>query len=828
MKQSRVLSYCLLIISIFILSPKTNAQCPTISDMLNHGYIPGSPFYIPGHGNLDEFGVVDNEEFYVKIGSYPPIKAFRKTDACGTYYYSSYDTDNDRFPLDFDMTENQPFVVKTYKILYENSTFINYIAGCSVAVTPPSASEVGSPQDFLMKYDGTPHQVAWNLGEHPWGNYVSNPQYYIPQQDLTVGIIGQNELLYNESKEFIADINGGAGLYNIKWYLRDFPNGPFTEVKSTPGSPDNWESNYYKLFQPYIESFYFYDDEYKYNLTMQGHDVELKVVVEDYETNYFSAEASIVISSIPAITLQNNIENSDDFGYLFLKNNSNNNTYLIASGNSSPSLDFGTNYIVRTNELPFLVDWGNTGETEKHNRWLFDNPTKPPTYELSHGFTFQTSTDHTMKATFNPTIQVVLKNIIDGCDIGGGKIRFKDPWRYYQDQSGHWQQSDQFLSYDANLELFNNSENSYGGVFKNQPLSSNSHYSVESPTNNLFSTGRPLYFQNWTGTNVQFQNSIASQTGVVFTDDNAVVKANLKGHLLSGAQLGTNGQCHLVRDNEGYYNMFYVSMDKLWYTRSLTTTMNGAWDDELSLFEEDAKSVSIDIDGDLINIVFEGKSGSNYKIFRASLDVSTWEIVWPEGLADISSSYYGNAYPVVAASENQRFYVYRKSSSGGLYYIRQYYDGIWHTSSETTVPNTGFTSLNPAACMGKLGTFYDAVHLVYQDLNLNTYIRYTHWSTGTFSTPVTISEFSGYSINTNPSISPVKKDKGNGLFRYDPIVSWLGRNSGTLGKTDGTSIPTPRLIARACIDWEHNSWGETRAYGEEVNATQNASVDDVL
>lgn len=194
-------------------------------------------------------------------------------------------------------------------------------------------------------------------------------------------------------------------------------------------------------------------------------------------------------------------------------------------------------------------------------------------------------------------------------------------------------------------------------------------------------------------------------------------------------------------------------------------------------------------------------------------------------LADISSSYYGSAYPVVAASSNERFFVYRKSSSGGLYYIRQYYDGAWHTESETSVPNTLFTSLNPAVCMDRQGNYYDVLHLVYQDGNLGTAIKYTYWGSGSFRGLTTISGSSGYSINTCPSVSPVKKDKGGGQFRYDPIVSWLGESGGgTLGKTNGESIPAPRLIVRVCNDWTQNSWGSTNVYGEEVNSTQNGSV----
>jgi hypothetical protein len=831
MKKIKVLLYCLLIISVPILSSKTYAQCPQISGSLDQGYVPGGgghPFWEPSHGNADEFGVVDNEEFYVKVGSYPPIKAFRKTDAC-TYYYSSYDTDNDRFPLDFDMTEDQSFEVKTYRILFDESlNFESYIVGYSVYVTPPSEAEVGFPQDFLMKYDGTPHQVAWNLNDHPWVNYVSEPQYYIPQQNLEVNIIGPDEIPYNGSKEFVADIDGGAGLYNITWYLRDYPNGTFTEVKSTPDRPVDWESNYYIVQEPPAEAFYFYDDEYRYNLTMQGHDVQLKVVVDDYGTNGFSDEDIITISSIPVITLINNIEDSDDFGNLFLKNNTNNNTYLIASGTPTPSLDFGTDYLVRTNELPFLVDWDNTGKTEKHYRWLFDNPNNPQEYNLSNSFTFQTSTQNPMKAAFNPTISAELKNIIDGCDVGGGKIKFKDPWRYYQDQPGNWQQTNTFIEYPANLELYNNSGNSYGGVFKNQSLNSdNPHYSVESPPTNLYHIGHPLYFQNWTGTNVEIENSYSNQTGIVFTDDNATVKANLKGHLLSDktTAFASNGQRNLIRDKNSIYHIFYISMFKIWHTHSLTSNFNGSWsqEEEVPLYYGcyHPVTLSVDYDGDnQIVLVYVGED--------AYLD---YTVINLDGSLDrthsfssnyIDYDYLNSVLPVVSFSPNHIMIVYKPAANVGLYYARSYKITIspWQ-DDEGIIPHTDMSSLNPSIASNKTNTDF---YLAFQQGNaLYTSINYCQVSP---NLPLnfdisTISIPSGYNQNYSPSINLYRSSYSG----YRPMVSWTAKNIGTLGKksnTTGAQIPEPRMVCRNQDNL--GTWGDFFVAGQSVNYSYNNSV----
>ncbi len=484
---------------------------------------------------------------------------------------------------------------------------------------------------------------------------------------------------------------------------------------------------------------------------------------------------------------------------------------------------------------------------EKYNNWNGVSDV------INHHSFFINEQTNSLISYFRPVYTgITIKNALEGTSVTGGFIEFLDPWYIdFEDQNHADQNRNRGMEnayarereslpftpdYTTSYANGSDPSHAYQGVFLNQsgpPYWNPPYYTAQALTDQDIPMGgkygtRTFYFHKWGGTDVDLNYPDYQYTGVVFKTSNAEVDAVLKGHLLSGAELGTNGQRHLVRDSEGYYHLFYVSLDKVWYTQSLTTSISGAWDDELSLFGVDAKSVSIDIAGDLINLVIEGKSGTNYKIYRASLDVSTWELEQPEELADISSTYYGNAYPVIAATNNERFFVYRKSSSGGLYYIRQYYDGIWHTSTESSIPNTGFTSLYPAVCMDRQGNNFDMLHLVYQEGNLSTSIKYRSFSSNIFSSPVSISDFSGYSINTNPSISPVKKDKGNNLFRYDPIVSWLGRSSGTLGKTEGTSIPTPRLIVRVCTDWVHNTWGSTYAYGEEVNATQNASVGDVF
>ena len=126
----------------------------------------------------------------------------------------------------------------------------------------------------------------------------------------------------------------------------------------------------------------------------------------------------------------------------------------------------------------------------------------------------------------------------------------------------------------------------YKGVFLNQPYTGNNpvYYSVKaiSPQDiPLTQTGKThkFYFQDWTGSGVQFKYTTAQETPVVFTSGNAVVNANLKGHLLSDASLSFsgNGQRKLVRDSYGIYHAVYHTSTGIWYTRSATSDFNGTW-----------------------------------------------------------------------------------------------------------------------------------------------------------------------------------------------------------------------------------------------------------
>ncbi|MCB0284420.1 MAG: hypothetical protein KDF60_17685 [Calditrichaeota bacterium] len=206
--------YILPFLLIFVFLTNVLGQCPLYEDVLNQGYnshLPGSQCPAP-NGNYDEFGVVDDESFMLKLGTYPPVKALPDETSC-EFFYFSFDTDDDYVPINYRMLPHEQSIVKTYRI-DEN---YNYVNGAQVTIEPPIDSDVGGIPDFLMKYNGTKHDLAWEESQYPaweWSDFVSAPITYTPTAP-NVEIVGVDEMNQNTTTEFIADINGGGGKYGI-------------------------------------------------------------------------------------------------------------------------------------------------------------------------------------------------------------------------------------------------------------------------------------------------------------------------------------------------------------------------------------------------------------------------------------------------------------------------------------------------------------------------------------------------------------------------------------------------------------------------------------
>lgn len=795
-----------------------------ISDVLNQGWCGDT--HTPNRGfNGDEFGVVDNSPFIVKVDDYPPVKSFPISLDCGYIYYMSYDTDENTVgPIPHIVWNNQWHTVQIFR---ESG------AGYQLQLFPPEFSEVQTTPDFLMKFNGNEHDLAWDPILHPnwkWTDFVTNIQ--ATTFEFQIEMLGANSLSFNQEEEYLVNIHGGSGNYGIFWSYR-----------TSPGS--NWltlDTNQYALNYYTIDgsSYYFYDSEHKLNYQMGTTSIELRVEVKDNETSELLTAVKSITLLPTDISFINNIEENPNTGQLILDENK---LDPINSGDSR-SFQFGSEYhSIRTNELPFIVNWQSTGLTEKHIKWEFDIPSISSGM-LNYNFQVTENTPSTMTSKFQSTESGYVRTLIDKCEVSDIGLNFKDPWHYYEN-GGNWYQHTDFLPYTSPIILENNTTNSYGGVFLNQgsPDWSPPYYSVQTITGQTINIGgvnRPLYFQNWSAypiISAQFNNPNGLTTGVVFKDPGVTVQANYKGHMLSNnaSASGSNGQRKLMRDQYGKYHLVYTSLNTLWYTKSTTTNFGGTWTQEVDLIQYgdagEIKNPSIDITGDEIIVVYESRWVSDYTIEYMRWNVTNpYPGSSPQILTSIDGNYFGLAYPVVAytsrPSDNTKAIqiVYRPSISGGLKYAIFYFNnGSWtEQGTGLAIPGTDFNSKNNTVTADKtVNKVYIAYSQEQRRINYCEFeCRNNNGFEQTFTTPETISEGSGYKYNYSPSISIYGTLLNGSILYFHPIISWTGTDN-TAGKLGDEQTA---VIKKICVRPKAGSlWGNILLAGDNASVSQNSS-----
>jgi Secretion system C-terminal sorting domain len=559
---------------------------------------------------------------------------------------------------------------------------------------------------------------------------------------------------------------------------------------------------------------------------MPDHDIELKVEVWDNDTNEYVFATKVVTVNPESVTFINHIETSENYGSLILNEN---HSDPISSGDSR-NLIFGNNYTIRTDELPFIVDWNSTGKTEKHINWTFNNPAIPPVYLLNYNFTLQASTERTMKSTFQSTEPAAIRTIVDGEELSGLDLKFNDPWFYYKDGNNNWYQSDEFLPYTSPLEMYNSSPTSYGGIFLNQEVSpDHPYYSVQSPLTQTKNLGgaigtRTFYFQNWStqgGVSLQQVGSNPpgyDQKAVVFTSAGAAVYANLKGQLMSNDQNGINSssQRKIVRTDNGYYHLVYESMGNVWYTHSLTTDYYGDWSKD-ELLMTNATNPSLDYTGNDVYIVYEIEESGWQVIYVQQIVYynGNWEGGWYAEIPGMVVTNTGNANPVIYCRSDEVFVIAKPTAIGGLKYT--YIIDPENPSSQWSTPadlsGTDQYSVNPTLAGRKLGND-DNLHISYESKSRIYYLRsYRSGSERRFDTPVAdISTGSSYSVNKFPSISLVNN-------QYYPIVTWRGSYKTNvaekrMGKETDGMIWIHKTVVRVKSSL---GWGTFSAFGNKVD-----------
>jgi len=413
-------------------------------------------------------------------------------------------------------------------------------------------------------------------------------------------------------------------------------------------------------------------------------------------------------------------------------------------------------------------NYSSTGKTYKHHSWYHDwNPIKLRFSLLFDNIEENYWTEH--KEISPATLQAYN---FDGATLN---IDFLDPW--YKEQDGT--QPEAWKTFTGSFTPPGAYGEQSGGVFKNQV---SVPYHIRASSSQI-KNGIKYLFTGWTSSNATLTAG-ESITGydhkiVVFTSDNAEVKANYKAQLATGTSTGysSSSQRKVLRTPDGVIHVVYESAGKIWYEEGIEDGYGGfTWvlaNNNNPISSSDAKSPSLSNDGNTLIIAYQEKSGSNdYKIivefFESQSSVAKREIT------SAISSFSDNASPVVAYSPDDRMVVIWKQSSGtaGLHYscatVNSSYQ-LTTPSASGILSGTDANSSTPTIEANR--TVYNAYwffQLAYTHSNTIQYrnIKYkdNNW---TIANAANISSGSGYTENYNPSIITW----GN----IDARVAWIGK-----------------------------------------------------
>ncbi|MHB1050655.1 MAG: T9SS type A sorting domain-containing protein [Bacteroidota bacterium] len=459
-------------------------------------------------------------------------------------------------------------------------------------------------------------------------------------------------------------------------------------------------------------------------------------------------------------TFVNNIEGTQNYGNLIVDNDRQN---PIASNSTPINFSFNTSHLVRTDELPFIINWAGVGKTEKFHRY-YPNQSD---YSLNHQFIAYPATPSIQEAEFQETKTTTIKTyLIDDGSYGNGIIDFRDPWKYESEVIGFWTQTNEYNSYSTPFSIQNNTTNSYGGIFLNQPIEVNRpYYSVSAPPIQQINS-KNSYFVNWTGSNAVLENSINNESGVVFNADNSQILANYKAQHITNNSNGfsNSGQRKTLRTPDGIIHLVYESGGKIWYEAGVENGVGGfTWElanNNQPISNAEAKSPSLANYGNIVLIAFQEKTGvNNYKVI-----VNTYSTQFALNRSEVTtelSSYNDDANPVVACNDNGRVVIVWKQSSGtqGLYYNCATLTSGYQFGAPTIsgmLPGTDANSIFPSIDANKFihNTVYWYFPLVYSHNN-DIYLSYIYYKNGVgWSAPSAsnISSGSGFTQNYSPSI----------------------------------------------------------------------------
>ena len=472
------------------------------------------------------------------------------------------------------------------------------------------------------------------------------------------------------------------------------------------------------------------------------------------------------------------------------------------------------------------------GKPVKHNNWNLVNGE----YFLTKDF--QASSQNNRQSAkyefLEPTkVRILLEgNIVPCAGIGS----FQDPWYVLSDGS---QPGNYWINFTTEYEPTGKESATEKGVFLYQggvpPNLTPPFYSVKVPqaVQDIYlpHTGRhhKFYFKGWAGTEVQFQNSSALQTGVVFKDDiqgvDPVANANYKGTQLSNNQnaFSNNGQRKFIRtyDQQYYttrFHLVYESMNKVWYERSTDGINWEIMNNGQPIYEGIGKHPSID-----------ALPGTHNVIIVYNKD--EWVIAaqyYQDGIFQIESIVCDNqwvmenAKPVIACAYSRFLvawddyfgdinYRFGQLCTTPVYYFHWYFDNKVVTYSPNTIKNN--VTIAAAVRTSDYKSYWlawDLNQLAIQVVNLKTTddVNFQESQTFTF-------DQSGFSKNYKPSIIVWK----NGNETYDRVrVNWIAFRKTYSDNPQGggeQSLGETKVFFRS---YDNGIWSAYDSYGSNVTS----------
>ncbi len=387
---------------------------------------------------------------------------------------------------------------------------------------------------------------------------------------------------------------------------------------------------------------------------------------------------------------------------------------------------------------------------------------------------------HISPVFFNYDTTAIIKNqFVEGVDVSGDSIEFKDPWvvdstnsAFYNPLYGYHNlgMNTIFLKEPSPLQLNNKSK--FDGVFLHQyfNIPPNPYYSVralEEQTITFHNEPIPWYFKVWRGTHVSFEDTTNRQTAIVFNSSNAVAKAVYKGHLVSNQHTATalNNGRHILQDpRAGFSNNWYLVYEDdglIYYTYS---SDNGAtWSKEvlvsdisrnarnaciatyLNYTEEYTSGIPV------IGILWEYRQGNDHGVAFRCYDMNSnhWSNI--ERMVVLKED---DVYPVLTAAwRNSKlgheFYAIFDSFDNGisLYRISNPTTSPSFTLLESNVPGSSSSAIHPSVASN-----FNA-SLLYICWEEDGYIKYNYYNVASESGPSSPIWSTTNNMNRLPSIA---------------------------------------------------------------------------